>query len=90
MFEDAKEKFRSAMVKARAHDFMGFAIDATGGLIAAAIGIGLIASTIFFSVNTTAWDTTSKTVWPYIFVLVVVVILFGLLQMARKRSGSEL
>ena len=70
-------------LKGIAHNFMDEALDITGGIVGAAIGIGLIAGGIFFTVNTTGWDSTSKLVWPYIFVLAIVALLFGLLYRAR-------
>jgi hypothetical protein len=70
-------------IKEVAHNFMDEALDITGGIVGAAIGIGLIAGGIFFTVNTTGWDSTSKLVWPYIFVLAIVALLFGLLYRAR-------
>jgi hypothetical protein len=72
------------LTKATANDMMSHAINSAGALIAVAIGIGGVAAGIFFTVNTTGWDTTSKLVWPYIFVLSIAVILFGFLRMAQK------
>lgn len=75
------------LVKATARNMMDHAIDSTGALVATAIGIGAIAAGIFFTVNTSGWDATSALVWPYIFVLAIVVIIFGYLKSAR--SGNQ-
>jgi hypothetical protein len=89
MFELVKAMYQMAKAESvkrhegRADNFMDEALDITGGIVGAAIGIGLIAGGIFFTVNTTGWDTTSKLVWPYIFVLAIVALLFGLLYRAR-------
>jgi hypothetical protein len=82
MYHAAKAK-RVATHEGKAFNFMDEALDITGGIVGAAIGIGLIAGGIFFTVNTTGWDSTSKLVWPYIFVLAIVALLFGLLYRAR-------
>jgi hypothetical protein len=75
----------------KAHSFMDTSLDIAGGIVAAALGIGAVGAGIFFSVNTSAngstvagWDATSKLVWPYIFVLSVVSLLFMLLYRARE------
>jgi formate/nitrite transporter FocA (FNT family) len=75
-------------IKARAHDLMGKALEVTGALIAVSVGIGYVAAPIFFATNTDAWDSTSKIIFPVLFVLGLVVILFGLLASARNR-GAE-
>jgi formate/nitrite transporter FocA (FNT family) len=86
MFERVKKL--AEKVKARAHDLMGKALEVTGALIAVSVGIGYVAAPIFFSTNTTTWDTTSKIIFPVLFVLGLVVVLFGLLQSARAK-GAE-
>jgi hypothetical protein len=79
----------------KAHNFMDTSLDIAGGLVAAALGIGAVGAGIFFSVNTSlggngsygnvsSWDSTSRLVWPYIFVLSVVALLFMLLYRARE------
>jgi hypothetical protein len=75
-------------VKAKAHDMMGTALEITGALIAVAVGIGMVAAPIFFNTNTTAWDSTSKVIFPVLFVLALVVILFGFLWKAKSHRGE--
>jgi hypothetical protein len=77
--------------KARAHSISDMAMEITGALIVIAIGIGSIAAPIFFATNTSAlagWDATSRTIWPYLFLLSIVAILFGILYMAKKSHAS--
>jgi hypothetical protein len=75
-------------VKVKAHDMMGTALEITGTLIAVAVGIGYVAAPIFFNTNTTGWDSTSKIIFPVLFVLALVVILFGFLMKARQNRGE--
>jgi len=75
-------------VKAHAHNMMAKALEITGALIAVSIGIGMVAAPIFFSTNTSTWDTTSQTIFPILFVLGLVVVLFGFLW-AAKSKGAE-
>ena len=87
-FAILRMQHKGRMEKAgKAHGMMEHAIESTGALIATAIGIGAIAASIFFTVNTTTWDATSKIVWPYIFVLAIVVILFGYLKHAQHGAS---
>jgi nitrogen fixation-related uncharacterized protein len=72
--------------KAHAHNMMAKALEITGALIAVSIGIGMVAGPIFFATNTTGWDTTSQTIFPILFVLGLVVVLFGFLWAAKSKS----
>ena len=75
-------------IKAKAKDLMSKALEVTGALIAVSVGIGYVAAPIFFATNTSTWDATSKIIFPVLFVLGLVVVLFGLL-MAAKRGSAE-
>lgn len=69
-------------------DMMATALEVTGALIAVAVGIGYVAAPVFFATNTTTWDATSKIIFPVLFVLALVVILFGFLMKARQSKAE--
>lgn len=75
-------------IKKRAKSLMDHALEITGAIIAVAVGVGYVAAPIFFATNTTGWDATSQIIWPVLFVLALVAILFGLLYMARHKGAA--
>jgi ABC-type antimicrobial peptide transport system permease subunit len=77
--------------KARAYNMMDLALELAGGLLIIALGIGYVAAPIFFTVNNTStasWDVTSRTIWPYLFLLSIVTVLFGLLYVAKSKRAD--
>lgn len=93
MFELVKAMFATEMAKrkalrdpAKAYSMADKAIDLTVTLIVVAIGVGAIGAGIFFTINTTAWDTTSRTVWPYVFVIIIAAIIIGAIMAVRHRE----
>lgn len=71
-----------------ARSLMDHALELTGAIIAVSIGLGAIAAPIFFNTSTVFWDTTSKTIWPYLFVLALAVFLIGMLYSFKKGRAN--
>ena len=84
-FDSAKVHFAEAVKAARAFDLAKTALELGIAMVIIAVVIGQVALPIFFGVNTSGYDATTKLIWPFLAVLTIV----GLLIIILKRAQSS-
>jgi hypothetical protein len=75
----------NAVKAARAYDLAKTALELGIAMVIIAVVIGQVALPIFFGVNTSGYDATTKLIWPFLAVLTIV----GLLIIILKRAQSS-